>query len=309
MSNYICINSNCIISQSKASFPSDGNCPLCQQALKGLSIAPVLKHQDEQLIASLPYVIAYPLKRTLLEKNAWTKINLLKDSFLNYLKYLGLITASEFFNSGLRDRKMVALFQKTLTETSFGNWNEYIRETSKYLKENEHPFFYAELQAHYEKVETGKNRKLYKGEIEYSDANGDLYYIKQEATAIGMLINFRNRYLGHGLTWDEVRSQELWEEYYPIFRVLLDQLIFSRDYPMLKKEHGEIYCLHSSEIKPFESEHSFNGVWIQNKDGAAIPILPFYIVPAEISIEKDSKEKILVYESYTGKTIKFFSPE
>jgi tetratricopeptide (TPR) repeat protein len=287
----------------------EGNCPLCQQNLKGLSIAPVLNHQDEQLIDSLPYVIAYPLKRTLLEKNAWTKINLLKDSFLNYLKYLGLITASEFFNSGLRDRKMVALFQKTLTETSFGNWNEYIRETLKYLKENEHPFFYAELQAHYEKVETGKNRKLYKGEIEYIDANGDLYYIKQEATAIGMLINFRNRYLGHGLTWDEGKSQELWEEYYPIFRVLLDQLTFSRDYSMLKKEHGEIYSLHSSEIKPFESAYSFNGVWIQDKNGAVMPILPFYIVPAEISIEKDSKEKILVYESYTGKTIKFFSPE
>jgi hypothetical protein len=75
MSNYICINSNCIISQSKASFPSDGNCPLCQQALKELSIVPIFNNEDEQLIASLPYVIAYPLKRTLLEKNAWTKIN------------------------------------------------------------------------------------------------------------------------------------------------------------------------------------------------------------------------------------------
>ena len=47
-----------------------------------------LSAEDLALINSLPYVIAYPLKRTLLEKHPWTKINLLKDTFLNYLKYL-----------------------------------------------------------------------------------------------------------------------------------------------------------------------------------------------------------------------------
>lgn len=40
-----------------------------------------LTTEELELINSLPYVIAYPLKRTLLENHPWTKINLLKDTF------------------------------------------------------------------------------------------------------------------------------------------------------------------------------------------------------------------------------------
>lgn len=59
-------------------------------------------------------VIAYPLKRAITEQHAWTKIKLLKDTFLNYLKYLGLVTTSEFFQSPFKDKRMVALFQETI---------------------------------------------------------------------------------------------------------------------------------------------------------------------------------------------------
>ena len=48
---------------------------------------------------------------------------------------------------------------------------------------------------------------------------------------------------------------------------------------------------------------------IQNKEGESFDILPFFIVPGEVSLAKDDKEQVLTYESYTGKTIKFFSPE
>ena len=183
-----------------------------------------LSPDDLALINSLPYVIAYPLKRTLLEKHPWTKINLLKDTFLNFLKYLGLLSASEFFNSEINDKGMVALFHKNLMETAFGKWNHYIRECLAFLKEQNHIFFYPELVAFYELVETGNKSKKYKGEIEYQDANGDTQLIVQTSvTSIGMLINFRNRYLGHGQTLDEDKSEKLWNEYFPIFRNLLEQ--------------------------------------------------------------------------------------
>ena len=178
-----------------------------------------LTSEELELINSLPYVIAYPLKRTLLEKHPWTKINLLKDTFLNYLKYLGLLSASEFFNSDIKDKGMVALFHKNLMETAFGKWNHYIRESLSFLKQKNHAFFYPELVAYYELVETGSKSKKYKGEIEYQDANGDTQLIVQTSiTSIGMLINFRNRYLGHGQTLDEDKSLALWNEYYPIFK-------------------------------------------------------------------------------------------
>ena len=269
-----------------------------------------LSAEDLELINSLPYVIAYPLKRTLLEKHAWTKINLLKDTFLNYIKYLGLIAASEFFNSPLKDKKMVALFQQALAEPSFGSWNQYIRETLSYLKENNHSFFCSDLISYYDLVESGKKRKLFKGEIEIIDANGDIQLKKQEATAIGMLINFRNRYLGHGLTLDESDSTSHWEMYFPIFRELLEQMSFTQQYPIYKCEHGETYLLKSAEIALVEKGIQKSAhVWIENPEGNSMDILPFFIVPGEVSLAKEDKEQLLTYESYTGKTIKFFSPE
>ena len=307
---YFCTTDNCAISLSKATFPVAMNCPVCQIPLQLAQSESVLSEQEQTLIDSLPYVIAYPLNRALEEKHAWTKINLLKDTFLNYLKYLGLLSASEFFNSDLKNRRMVDAFQKNLAQPSFGSWNAFIRECISFLKEQNHVFFYPELVAYYEKIETGKKRKIYKGEIEYIDSNGDVQLKKLETTAIGLLINFRNRYLGHGLTLDEQASTQLWEEYFPVFKSILEQMSFSREYPMYKREHGETYLLQGAELKENNTTNILDGsIWLENKKGEAFEILPFYIVPGALALAKEDKEQVLSYESYTGKTIKFFSPE
>ena len=310
MSQFICQTPSCALALSKASFPISMNCPVCQTPLEEKSDIINLSPDDVALINSLPYVIAYPLKRTLLEKHPPQRLNYFRDTFLNYLKYIGLITASEFFNSPLKDKKMVALFQQALAEPSFGSWNQYIRETLSYLKENYHSFFCSDLLIYYDFIESGKKRKLFKGEIEIMDANGDIQIKKQEATAIGMLINFRNRYLGHGLTLDESDAVNHWEMYFPIFRELLVQLKFSEGYPMFKCEHGETFLLKSAEISLVEKGNQTSArVWIEDPEGNSMGILPFFIVPGEVSLAKEDKEQLLTYESYTGKTIKFFSPE
>jgi tetratricopeptide (TPR) repeat protein len=283
------------------------DCPFCDEPL-----IEVFSFSEEELhlFANLPYVIAYPLKRAVTEQHPGDKVNLLKDTFLNYLKYMGLVTASEFFQSPFKDKRMVSLFQSSIAEPSFGTWNHFIRETIAYLEQNNHSFFCPELPKYYQDVETGKKRKLFKGEIEFVDGNGDIQYKKQEATAIGMLINFRNRYLGHGLTLDHATAQKLWDEYYPIFRELLSRMTFSVDYPMYKSEHGETYRLVSDQIQRCEKQLPILGnVWMENPQGESMDILPFFIVPGEVAIAKEDKEQILTYESYTGRTIKFFSPE
>jgi tetratricopeptide (TPR) repeat protein len=164
--------------------------------------------------------------------------------------------------------------------------------------------------SYYEQVESGKKLTKYKGEIEYIDANGDVQLKKQETTAIGMLINFRNRYLGHGLTLDADASEKLWAEYFPIFRSLLEQMSFAKDYPMLKKEEGQTWLLQSSDIVATENKGiTDENIWMQNISGNYLSILPFFIVPGELAIQSSEKAKLFTYESYTGKTIKFFSPE
>jgi tetratricopeptide (TPR) repeat protein len=307
---FICNSPSCAISISKAEFPEAMLCPICQESLCLKSENTALKIDVDSLLANLPYVIAYPLQKTLSEKHAWTKINLLKDTFLNYLKYIGLLAASEFFTSPYKDKRMVSLFYDTLAEPSFGSWNHFIRETLNFLKKQHHKFFCPELALHYEFVETGKKRKLYKGEIEIVDSNGSVQLIKQEATAIGMLINFRNRYLGHGLTLDESTALQLWGMYFPIFLSLLEKLEFAAKYPMYKNEYGLTFRLQSTEIsESSEFIYASSQVWLQNRDGQQMDILPFFVVPGEVSISREEKDKILTFESYTGKTIKFFSPE
>ena len=100
-----------------------------------------ISKEDEELISFLPYLIAFPLEKTLIEEHAWTKINLLKDTLLNYLKFLGLLTASEFFNSPFKDKNIIASFYKNLSHPSFGSWNAFIRETLQFLIASNHEFF------------------------------------------------------------------------------------------------------------------------------------------------------------------------
>jgi len=245
-----------------------------------------------------------------LEKNAFTRINLLKDTFLNYLKYLALLTASEFFKSSLKDKKMMALFDDCFYESGLGKWNKFINETLKFLKEHEHAFFFSELKDYYEKVQTQSNAKHYKGEEEVRDEYGEVHYRKKNLTAIDTLINFRNHYLGHGITHNEQVSSDLWKQYFPVFRALLEEMQFADQYRMYKYEHGESYLLHTPDILQVEkAPQKSTRVWIEKPNGSSMDILPFYIVPAEVSIRKTEQEKLLVFESYTGKTIKFFSPE
>ena len=307
--SFICKNVYCTAPENKLGkvYPCTMECPFCDMPLVEI----ISMTEDEVLLLSkLPYVIAQPLRRSLLEKNAFTRINLLKDTFLNYLKYLALLTASEFFKSSLKDKKMMALFDDCFYESGLGKWNKFINETLKFLKEHEHAFFFSELKDYYEKVHTQSNAKRYKGEEEVRDEYGEVHYRKKNLTAIDTLINFRNHYLGHGITLNEQVYSDLWKQYFPVFRALLEEMQFADQYRMYKYEHGESYLLHTPDILQVEkAPQKSTRVWIEKPNGSSMDILPFYIVPAEVSIRKTEQEKLLVFESYTGKTIKFFSPE
>jgi tetratricopeptide (TPR) repeat protein len=312
---YTCQTPSCALALSKAVFPTAMNCPVCQTPLSEIieSNESNISSEDNELLQKLPYVIAYPLQQTLLEKNAPQRLNYLRDTFLNYLKYLGLLTASEFFNSPFKERKIVDLFLQNLAQPSFGSWNAFTRECLLYLKTQNHTFFCPDLMEYYETIETSKKRKMYNGEIEVVDSynGGETKYIKQTATGIGMLINFRNRYLGHGLTLDSATSEKLWNDYFPIFRTLLEQLTFCEKFPMLKQEASVYYSLQGIEIQPFESKINIDSnVSIYNRaTNSSMPIIPFFIIPGELAIESDEKANIMSYESNNGKTITFFSPE
>ena len=71
--NFFCPNKSCKIFLSNAIFPKASICPLCRSTL--VMIEEKIDEVDWQLLNSLPYMIAYPLKQALSEKHYWSKIN------------------------------------------------------------------------------------------------------------------------------------------------------------------------------------------------------------------------------------------
>ena len=90
MSQYYCQNPSCVICISKASFIQPMYCPVCQNPLEEINDSITISAEDTELINSLPYVIAYPLKQTLLEKHPWTKINLSLTKILIQINRIGV---------------------------------------------------------------------------------------------------------------------------------------------------------------------------------------------------------------------------
>ena len=72
--NFSCQTPNCAIALSKLISLVKMNRPVCHKPMQLVVDATSISAEDQKLIANLPYVIAYPLKRALEEKHAWTKI-------------------------------------------------------------------------------------------------------------------------------------------------------------------------------------------------------------------------------------------
>ena len=149
---YICKNTSCALAISKAAFPVAMNCPVCQIPLEEKLDTIEISSEDLALINSLPYVIAYPLKETLLQNDYEKRLHRLGYTFINFLKYLGLISISEFFNSDFKNRRIVDLFLSQLSEPSFGKWNGFIRECYAELQKEKIDLIFPEFYNFYVQI-------------------------------------------------------------------------------------------------------------------------------------------------------------
>ena len=309
---YHCQTPSCAIAISKAEFPVEMNCPVCQTHLSEIIKLneSIISIQDNELLQKLPYVIAYPLKETLLQNDYEKRLHRFGYTFINFLKYLGLISISEFFNSDLKNRRIVDLFLSQLGEPSFGKWNAFIRESYAILKKEDVNLVFPEFYNFYIQIEN-KDKKFNISE-EIIEDFGEINYSKKNGiSSIGMLINFRNKYLGHGTPINENQARELWEQYYPIFQNLLLKFSKFSEASLYKKENGIIWKLASTEIteeKAFHTSIDETRVWLTDNKERKLSMVPFLIIPSDFG-DLTNESHLYVYESYTGKTLKFFSPE
>lgn len=261
---------------------------------KNQSTEQLIDKEDQKIIDTYPYFLAHPYHRALTETEPFKRIHLLKETFLNYLKYLGLVTASEYFSSDLKVKDINRNFKQFLFRPQFGFWNAFMRETVKSLKENKHQWFVKELPGYYKKIESEKKAKKH---------NDD--------TGIGALINFRNHYLGHGMVPSRGKCEALWVENFAILKELLLEMEFCKNYSIVSKDRNITLRLMGNEITQVNLKTKLeSNVAMLNAKNEQISLVPFFVLPGEYFIREVSENaKLMVYEQNTGKRMVFFSPE
>jgi hypothetical protein len=293
--NYHCQTSNCIFEQNHIGLSVQQYCPSCQNPMQ-LATEELMDEKDMLIINEYPYVLAYPFQRALIEQEPYKKIHLLKETFLNYLKYLGLLVASEYFKSDIKNKQLNSNFRELLFRPQFGYWNKYIREGVQLLEENKHQWFVTELPEYYKQIEMDKYQQT---EI--------------ASTSIGQLIQFRNKYLGHGMVPSDSDCRNLWNTYFPILKDLLLKMDFARNYAMVSFDNLRMWRLMGIEFTPLQNVKKTNTedrVQLVNRKDERMNLVPFFVLPGEFfRQETSSRAKLMVYEQNTGKRIIFFSPE
>jgi hypothetical protein len=248
--------------------------------------------EDRKIIESYPYFLAHTYKRALEEEDSFKRLHLLKETLLNYLKFLGLITASEYFNSNLKIGDINRAFKNFLYRPQFGHWNAFMRSAIHALNEQHHNWFVKELPAYYHEVETSA-------------------YAEKGETEIGKLIKFRNHYLGHSTVPSEKTAKRIWDEYFVIMKSLLIKMDFCRKYTIVSSDKTISWRLMGNDITQVNLRQKLkSNVALLNAENQELGIAPFFILPGEYFIKEVSeKAKLMVYEQNTGSRIVFFSPE
>jgi hypothetical protein len=247
---------------------------------------------DQTIINTYPYFLAHPYKRAIEEKESYKRLHLLKECFLNYLKYLGLLTASEYFNSDLKIGEINRAFKNFLYRPQFGHWNAFMRSVTQALMDNNHQWFVKELPNYYQSVEVDP-------------------YAEKGETSIGRLIHFRNHYLGHGTVPSDAEAIRIWNENFTLLKELLIAMDFCRHYTIVSSDKTISWRLMGDEITQVNLRKKLkSNVAILNADNDELSIVPFFILPGEYFIKEVSERaKLMVYEQNTGSRIVFFSPE
>jgi tetratricopeptide (TPR) repeat protein len=305
-----CPNVECAIHIKGKEFPAMMDCPLCDTPLENCS---TLGDSEQKMINSLPYVIAYPYKRMLFETDARNKLELLAYTFLNGLKLLGLELATEYFYSNHKSARINELFRNNLFQPSYGNWNNFLREISLYFEKENAALVFPEFMKAYATIELDKKAKKYKTETPYTNDEGHTSWKKSELTAIGTLINFRNRYLGHGTPLLKEEYKALFEEIIPVFNDFIDQLSFMEAFKIIKYDQTKAFLLKGVEVTAILMDSDIikqnEGLIKLESDDRTLNLLPFFIMPKRFMSGVDARAEVMIYEQNTGQRVVFFSPE
>ena len=317
---YYCTTPDCPIPYTAYNkFEKPQRCPACNQPL---TVKLDLTAFEKDVINNYPYVIAFSFKRMLEEEN---QMKNLIFTFLNTLKYMALIVATEYFRSPYRDEYLNKLFRDGIAKPYHGTWNMFLTKTIEFLEQKNHSFLIPELPLAYDAIETGKRHnkpKFYTINKEVTDFFGesvmesldekDIYH--GNATVIRALLFYRNKYDGHAAgSIADSDAKIINNKIYGLLTDLLEALDFLKNYPLLKSDGTNYWSLMGCNVKKegliAETMKQDENVWIQDNKGKRLPLLPFLIQQNNYQIETQDSAEIMMIEQFTGERIIFHSPE
>jgi len=261
---------------------------------------------EKRIIENYPYLLAYPFYEMLTEKEPFLKLQLMKDLFLNILKYLGILYLTEYLRSSRNSEEINILFRGKMLIPQFGNWNHLIQSIFTFLKQENHVFLIPELLESFSELELGRGKKTrrYKIEIVFTDDFGDKRTVFQQVSAISALINFRNRYIGHNITLKPEKSKKVFKIYYPILLDLLEKIGFCSDYNI--KSYSDRTEINWTGIEP---ETKINkdvskqrNVYLKSKQEETV--LPELFIQMQ---EFNREKKLLLYDKIENNMIVYTS--
>ena len=183
----------------------------------------------QELKNELPVHIARPIHKLLESESYFTKLYLMSDSLMGILRINGSFLKEIYLQKDNQNEELNSIFETLESKESHGLWSSMAAKVVTLLDEDAELSVLGEIMTLFGvKSKTGRTRKIKRLTINntYTDWKGQTQTVKIDNTPLELLINFRNKYLGHGTVFSEEESKKIYELYEPIFIEMLNQCEF-----------------------------------------------------------------------------------
>ena len=265
----------------------------------------ILKLQE--LKNELPVHIARPIHKLLESESFFTKLYLMSDSLMGILRVNGSFLKEIYLQKDNQNEELNSIFETLELKESHGLWSSMASKVVSLLDEDADLSVLGEIMTLFGvKSKTGRTRKIKRLTINntYTDWKGQTQTVKIDNIPLELLINFRNKYLGHGTVFSEEESKKIYELYEPIFVEMLNQCEFLKKLTIvdqktknningyknscsgkltIKTEEGNAYQidnvaqLNYKKFKPLNTKSQSTEQLVDTEDQRIIDTYPYFL--------------------------------
>jgi hypothetical protein len=182
----------------------------------------------DKAINELPVHISFPLSRIVNSQNYFKKLHLISDVLLGCFRLYGHAIIKIAQSEDVINYSTEQLIETLMTKDSHGLWSSTIVKLIQEFDKQKSTSLSPELASLF-----GVSLKSFKGQPTIKrmtvrntviDGKGKKQLVEVINTPVELLINFRNKYVGHGTVYSEIESKHIYETYEPILDAFIESL-------------------------------------------------------------------------------------